>query len=211
MSSARLFLATLATCLSLSAATLNFESLSGGTLVTNQFQASGVSFNGFLTVNSYFSGRVLTVSGTKWLDVANTGSPGSTANITIVDPLGSGTVFYTDSISFQSNGLLQNGHASDFFDGISISALDVQGQQVGSTFSIGAANGTTGRATITVSFTGSIHRLDFTRTANVAGHGAAPMDDLVIGNLYSVADAPEPGTFLLLGASLGLAAFLRRK
>lgn len=211
MYSTKILVAAVATCLSLSAATVNFETLSGGTVVTNQFQSSGLAFNGFLTVNSYFSGRVLAVSGTKWLDVANTGTPLSTASITVVDPQGSGTLFYTDSISFRSNGLLQNGHATDFFDGISISAFDVQGQQVGSTFSIGAVNGVTGRPTISVSFTGSVHRLDFTRTANVSGHGAAPMDDLVIGNLFSVPDVPEPGTFLLLGVGLGLAAFLRRK
>ena len=90
------------------------------------------------------------------------------------------------------------------FSGATVDALDLAGNVIaGQSLIIPATS--TPHPNQTFTFSGNVHALRFTQTANTTG--ALPIDDLTFG---SVTPAPEPSTLVLLAGGLAFRGLRRR-
>jgi len=175
------------------AAVINFDSISGPVALTNQFAAQGVMFSQ-IEATSQFATSVVAISAPNYATpFYSNANPGS---LWFVDPVNN-LPAYTGSITLTLNGY---NNVGGWFDGATIDALDfsdaiIAGQSVTVSPTTGVNYGPT-----SISFTGQIHTLRFTNIQNSNGNlGIMPFDNLTFGALT---DAPEPSSWMLVGATL---------
>ncbi len=184
----------------INAVTINFENLTSGTLVTNQYQSQGVIFSS----NYYYpvhDGKIGDVripdygvydfGGAGPMSLCY-GGVGSILGIKFV--LANGTNAITNSVQFRIG---DGDSASETFR---VSFFDVNNillsQNTYTTYS-GSVNGG-----VTLSFTNpNIHRIEIAGTGSGSG---GSIDDLIFNTTQAI---PEPGTCLLL--LIGLAVYLK--
>jgi hypothetical protein len=186
------------------ATVINFDNLSGSVALTNQYAAQGVLFDQIEATN-LFPTSVVAVSApnyaTPFFSNANPGM------ISFVDPANSNIQAYATIVTLTLNGY---NNVGGWFDGATINALDLSGTAIaGQTQTINPSNGTN-YGSMTITFTGQVHALEFDNILNNGRLGILPFDNVGFGELID-ARSPEPSTFLLVGAVLVAASMARRR
>jgi PEP-CTERM motif len=162
-------------------------------------ETSGISASGLKYVSGDMGGAI--DDNTVWAAF----NGGSSATIDFVDPANLDEPAVVDWIELTNLGLV---NSADDLDGLTVTAYDLNGDQVGSPIIIAPVGPTATSVGTTWTITGAgIHELQFTRISNTPS-GAAGFDDLSYTDLAGV---PEPTTFVLCAAGLGLFGIVRRR
>jgi hypothetical protein len=188
---------------------LNFDSMPLGA-VGNQYASQGVMFsNGFTATNSTGGGIVLMPSAPNYITLDHTVGTGK---VTFVSPTDSSVEATTSFVTLSTVGLANSG---GFFNGMQISALNLQGVQVASA-TIAPVGPTVAQAATTITLAGvGINSLVFTIIPNpVSSTALAPTDNWTVGPLtagQSQTASPEPASFGVLAAGVGMLLRRRRR
>lgn len=186
---------------------LNFDTLPVGA-PGNQLAASGVVFSaGFVVKNDSNSGHVLIPSPSNYLDLDHDSS-GGVGIVDFVSPLDPSLPAVTSYVSLANAGLNNFDHLG-WFNGMQISAVDINGAVVDSVTVLPTTKPDS-RPISTVTLDGpGIHELRFSLIdSSNGGNALAPTDDWQFGPLIVV---PEPSALALLCIAGFLATFRNRQ
>jgi len=151
------------------AVTVDFDTLTSGTLLADQFLADGAQFSGVFSVADTTFGGALTVpSPPNWVAVGD-----GTQTLRFVDPADSARLASTDAVSVDTPAL-----SNGCFDAIQMKAYDVQHRLI-DTATTPAFTSSGSLTTTTVSGAG-IHYVKMTR---IVSGCSAPFDNLVFAAL----------------------------
>jgi hypothetical protein len=175
-----------------SATVVNFDNLAGPVALTNQYASQGVMFDQ-VEATGQFATSVVSVSSPNYATpFYSNANPGM---LWFVDPSNNESA-YVSSVTITLNGY---NNVGGWFDGATIDALDLSNSVIaGQTQFISPTSGTD-YGSMTVTFAGQVHALEFTNIMNPNGLGIFPFDDVTFGTLT---DAPEPSSLLLVGLSM---------
>jgi uncharacterized repeat protein (TIGR01451 family) len=153
---------------------INFDALSIGTVLSNQFAASGVLFTGSFTVDSNtYGGGVIVPSPPNYIFLDATRLTGTLAfKVGGVDAV-------TDKVTFNLPGLVSS---ADCYGGAQVQALDIHGNVIasGPVGTLGPNVGA-GVGPLTIGPAAGIHSVQFTyfpNTNSCPTGGIFPLDDL---------------------------------
>lgn len=152
------------------AVTVDFDTLTSGNAVTDEYLADGVQFlgDGFFVADTTYNGVLTVPSPPNWVAVSD-----GTHKIRFVDPADPVRLATTDSVSVDTPAL-----SSGCFDGILIEAFDVHHNLI-DTDTTPAFTSSGAQTTTTVSGAG-IHWVKMTR---IPFDCAAPFDNFVFANV----------------------------
>jgi hypothetical protein len=190
------------------AVVIDFNALTIGDVVTNQFTNVGAVFapsggNPALVVDimadATIGGPDLTglLAGTQGLRIIDSPTFSEFLNITFVDPLDQVSAAFVTSVSFT--------YISDSAVSGAIRAFDAGGALLDSALSaVGSQPGNQAFETLTVS-AGDIRRIEIDGFADVI------IDTITFDDPQGVVNVPEPGSLAILGLGLAGLGFARRK
>jgi hypothetical protein len=198
--------ATLLASVNASAVTLDFESLTRGQLITTQLQSQGVLVSGINSTGCCNPGTVLDVSQGD-LGVFNFGGSGRQALVygIATDQLNFNFVVNgTNTPTTWNEVSIRVGDGDFAEEKWRVTFKDLSGAVLASQDVITSSGPVNGGATVSYSG-GAVHRVEI--LGIVYGSGGA-VDDLTFGNTPAV---PEPGTWALMAAGLGLIGWGARR
>jgi hypothetical protein len=173
------------------AGVINFDSITGPVALTNQYAPQGVMFSQ-IELTAQFATSVVAVSAPNYATpFYSNANPGM---LWFVDPSDSSIAAYVNSVSITLNGY---NNVGGWFDGAVIDAFDPSNVLISSQ-TISPTSGTN-YGSMTITFTGQVHELQFNNILNAGRLGILPFDDLTFG---AATDVPEPSTWLLSGFTL---------
>ncbi|MEQ1946370.1 MAG: putative Ig domain-containing protein [Bryobacteraceae bacterium] len=160
-----------------------FDSFADGASLTNQLASAGIVANGILVSSNTFGGAISPSSSPNYLRIVDQ------QTITFVRPLNAAVNLSATNVSIVALGVSAIGQ----IDGATIQAFDINGNLI-DTKTVNPAGPNVTIPNQTLTFSGSVHQLKFTRIVNPNGSGTMPFDDLRYSLQESSGSVTVPGT-----------------